>query len=85
MTRNDRMIRVLLSAIAALLAANLLVAINQSSGGRIAMAAGIPDQGAQLQVISDQVADLGKKVDKLDSFLEGGSLSVKIADKKSDK
>jgi hypothetical protein len=78
MTVNDRSLRVLLTAIVVLLGANLLVNMNNSSGPRSAYAAGIPDSGAQLQAVVDSISDLNKKVDKLDSFLESGSLVVTV-------
>lgn len=85
MKTNDRSIRVLLSIIACLLGANLLVNMNNSSGPRTAYAAGIPDQGAQLQAVVDSVNEVGKKVDKIDAFLESGALSVKVQASKTDK
>jgi hypothetical protein len=85
MTRNDRTIRVLLAAVALLLGANLLIQFNAASAPRPAMAAGIPDSGAQMQAVVDQLADLNKKVDKLDSFLESGKLQVTVKDAKADK
>ncbi len=89
MARNDRSIRALLTVIAVLLGANLLVNMNNSSGPRAAYAApgagGIPDTGAQFQAIVDSVNDVSKKVEKIDSFLESGNLSVKVQEKKSDK
>lgn len=84
MARNDRTIRVLLGVIALLLAGNLLVQLGQNSG-RTAWAAGIPDTGAQNQAMIDQLVELNKKVDKLDSYLESGNLSVKIQESKKDK
>lgn len=84
MPRNDPSRRFLLWAIAILLAANLLVQMNNSAGTR-AVAAGIPDSGAQFQAMADQLSDLNKKVDKLDNFLESGSLAVNVKDPKEDK
>jgi hypothetical protein len=81
MTRNDRTIRVLLVTIVALLAANLLVNMNNSSGPRMAYADGIPDTGAQLQAVVESVTEVGKKVDKLTTFLQSGDMSVKVQDK----
>ena len=77
MTRNDRTIHVLLAAIAFLLGANLLVNVHQD---RTAVAQGLPDSGAQLQQQVDQLILLNKKVDSLQSFLESGKLTVKIAE-----
>jgi hypothetical protein len=86
---SSRSVRFLLGAIAVLLAANLLVMINpmRSSTAQVARggAGGIPDSGAQLQAQIDQLTELNKKVDKLDSFLESGGLTVKIKDDKASK
>jgi hypothetical protein len=81
MNRNDRTVRFLLGLIAALLAVNLLVQMNQSAAPRMALGAGIPDSGAQMQAVVDQVTELNKKVDRLDSFLESGKLTVNVAEK----
>jgi hypothetical protein len=80
MSRTDRSLRVILSVIAVLLVANLLVSM-QVASPRVAVAAGIPDSGAQMQAMVDQLTELNKKVDKLQSFMESGKLTVKIADK----
>ncbi len=85
MNGNDRSVPFLLGAIAVLLAANLLVNMNQAGGSRVAMAAGIPDSGAQLEAVVEQISDLNKKVDKLDGFLESGALEVKVKDPKAEK
>ena len=77
MTRNDRTIHVLLAAIAFLLGANLLINVHQD---RSAVAAGLPDSGAQAQQQIDLLAELNKKVDRLETFLESGKLSVKVAE-----
>ncbi|HUO08610.1 MAG TPA: hypothetical protein VM008_09950 [Phycisphaerae bacterium] len=82
MTQNDRTMRVLLITIVALLAANLLVNMNNSSGPRSAYADGIPDTGAQLQAIVDSVKDVGKKVDTINATLESGDITVKIKEDK---
>lgn len=84
MTRSDRTVRVLLGAIAFLLAANLIVQINQA-GTRQAMAAGLPDSGAQLQAQIDLLTKINDKVDKMESYLESGNLSVKVSADKSEK
>jgi hypothetical protein len=85
MSRNDRSTRVLLGVISILLGANLLVQMNQSAGIRSAVAAGIPDSGAQLQAVVDQVTEVGKKMDKLQSFLESGKMTVVVPDPKASK
>ena len=79
MTRDSRSLRMLVGAVAVLLGANLLVSLSQST--RTAVAGGIPDSGAQMQAVIDQLSELNKKVDKLQSFMESGKLTVKMADK----
>ena len=78
MERNDRSVRVLLGIITLLLGLNLLVQLNSTSGQATAMAAGIPDSGAQLQSVADHLVELNKKVDKLQTYLESGALCVKV-------
>ena len=85
MVRDDRSVRVLLGVIAILLGLNLLVQVSGLTGPRMVMAQGIPDQGAQLKTIigntaetSKNVAEIGKKLDKLQSFIESGNLAVKV-------
>ena len=84
-TSNNRSVRVLLGAIVFLLGANLLVQMNQAGGTRTAIAAGIPDSGAQAQATIDQLSELNKRVDKLQSFLESGNLSVKLKEPRAEK
>jgi hypothetical protein len=83
MKLTDRSVKALLSTIAVLLAANLFLQLLPSP--RPALAAGVPDTGAQLQAVVDAVQDLNKKLDKTNSILESGTLTVKIKDAKSDK
>ena len=83
MNRTDRSAKVLLTIAITLLAANLLVQLQPLS--RVAMAGGIPDSGAQLQTLVDQVQSLTKTIEKIQSTLESGSLTVKVKDSKSDK
>ena len=71
--RSDRTIQVLLAAIAFLLGANLFVNLHQD---RPAQAAGIPDSGAQAQAQIDQLSELNKKMDRMETFLESGKLGV---------
>jgi hypothetical protein len=80
MIRHDRTVRVLLGAVAFLLAGNLFVQVHQD---RVAKAAGLPDSGAQLQAQIDQLTELNKKMDKLQSFLESGKLKVDTGETKS--
>jgi hypothetical protein len=69
--------RWMLGVVAALLAANLAVnAINSTT--RPAVAAGLPDSGAQLQQVVDEITKLNKNVEKLDAFLESGKMTVKV-------
>lgn len=82
--RNNSAVKFLLAVIAVLLAANLLVQMNRP-GARSAMAAGIPDQGSQLQQQIDQLTELNKKVDALSSFLQSGNMTVKVKNDKADK
>jgi hypothetical protein len=77
MLRSDRTSRILLAVIAFLLGANLLAQIHQD---RKAVAAGLPDQGAQLQAQIDQLTQLNAKVDKLTGFLESGKLKVAVTE-----
>ena len=77
MKRNDRTIHVLLAAIAFLLGANLLINVHQD---RTTRAAGFDPQVQQAQLQVDQLTDLNKKIDKLQSFLESGKLTVKVAE-----
>lgn len=76
MFRQDRTVRILLAAIAALLAANLMAQVHQDRTARAA--GGIPDQGAQLQAQIDQLNSLNAKLDKLQGFLESGKLKVEV-------
>ena len=80
MNSNSRTVRFLLGAIAVLLGVNLLVQVNHP--GRTAQAAGLPDTGAQLQAVVDQLTELNKRVDKMQSYLESGKMTVEV---KSDK
>ena len=74
---NDRTTQLLLAAVAFLLGANLLVNVHQD---RTARAAGFDPQVQQAQLQVDQLSDLNKKIDKLESFLESGKLTVKVAE-----
>ena len=80
MLRDDRSVRVLLGVIAILLGLNLLVQVSGLTGPRVAVAAGIPDSGAQLQAIITNTAEIGKKLDKLQTYLEGGGLAIKVTE-----
>jgi hypothetical protein len=74
---SEKSTRWMLGVVAALLAANLLAgAINATS--RPATAAGLPDSGAQLQQVVDEITKLNKNVEKLDAFLESGKMTVKV-------
>ncbi len=77
MIRHDRTNRILLAVIAFLLGANLLMNVHQD---RTAVAAGLPDQGAQLQAQVDQLTQLNAKIEKLQGFLESGKLKVAVTE-----
>jgi hypothetical protein len=78
MLRNCRTIHVMLAVVAVLLGANLLVSVHQD---RTARAAEVFDPNSRLaQAQIDQLAELNKKVDRLQSFLESGKLTVKVAE-----
>jgi hypothetical protein len=79
----DRSVKVLLSIIAVLLMGNLLVQLLPAP--RPALAAGIPDTGAQFQAMVDQLTELNKKLDKTNEILESGKLTVLVKDNKSEK
>jgi hypothetical protein len=81
MLRQERTTRILLTAIAFLLGANLFVSVHRDQA---VQAAGIPDSGAQMQAQIDQLTQLNAKMDKLQSFLESGKLKV-LTDAKAEK
>ena len=81
---SDRSVRVLLGVIAGLLAANLLWSM-QSLSPRQAYAAGIPDSGAQLQSIIEELQGLNKKTDKIESLMESGKMQVVVETKDKEK
>ena len=85
MIRSDRTVRVLLGTLTFLLAGNLIVLLNRPGTHPVMAAQGIPDSGAQLQSQIDQLKDLNSKVEKLQSFLESGNLTVKVKDTKTEK
>jgi len=66
----------MLSLVALLLAANLIVQAGVF-GTRPAQAAGIPDSGAQLQAVVDELKDVNKRLDTMQHYLESGNLAVK--------
>jgi hypothetical protein len=77
MLRKNRTIEVLLGCVAFLLGANVFILMHQD---RTAKAAVFDPAGQQSQAAVDQLSDLNKKVDKLQSFLESGKLSVKVTE-----
>ena len=79
---SQKSTRVMLALVAGLLAANLLLNTG-AAAPRPAVAAGLPDSGAQLERLIDEVTKLNKTVDTLQSFLESGKLTVKV--EKTDK
>ena len=74
---TEKSTRVMLGIVAGLLAANLVVSVTGGTS-RPAVAAGLPDSGAQLQQVVDSLDKLNKSVEKLDSYLESGKLTVKL-------
>lgn len=71
----ERSTRVIMCVAAGLLGANLIVQTCRIGEAR---AAGIPDSGAQMQAVVDEVKELNKKVDGLTTFLQSGGLTVKV-------
>ena len=82
MASPDRSIRMLLAVIAVLLTANLLVQMNATPRLQAASApaGGIPDSGAQFQAMVDGIKELNSKVDRVQTFMESGKLSVKVTE-----
>jgi predicted translin family RNA/ssDNA-binding protein len=77
MSRNNRTIHVLLGCVAFLLGANLFVSLHQD---RTARAAVFDPASQYSQQIVDQLTELNKKVDKLQSFMESGKMTVKVSE-----
>jgi hypothetical protein len=77
MLRNSRTIHVLLAVVAFLLGANLFVSLHQD---RTARAAVFDPNGQLAQDQVNQLIELNKKVDRLQSFLESGKLAVKVTE-----
>jgi hypothetical protein len=75
MLRKNRTVQVLLGCVAFLLGANLIIMAHQD---RTARGAVFDPAGQQSQSMVDQLTELNKKVDKLQSYLESGKLSVKV-------
>jgi hypothetical protein len=86
---RQQSLKVLLTIIALLLAANLVVqglgngAVTRASTP-VTAANGIPDSGAQLQAVADEVRGVNKRLDTMEAFLESGSLTVKAKVEKTD-
>jgi hypothetical protein len=78
MLRNNRTVPVLLAVVAFLLGANLLVSLHQDRTARAAQVFDPMGQVAQAQV--DELKELNKKIDRIQSFLESGKLTVKVAE-----
>lgn len=74
---TDKGTRVLLGVVAGLLALNVVASVGGGSQ-RTAVAAGLPDSGAQLERLIDEVAKLNKTVEKLQGYLESGKMTVKV-------
>ena len=83
--KSDWSTKVLLLAVVGLLAANLVIMSGLTSP-RTAMADGIPDTGAQMQTIIDQIKGTNTRLDAMQKFLESGNMKVVTkAQDKSDK
>jgi hypothetical protein len=87
---RQQSIKALLVVTAVLLAANL--AVHWLSDTRVSQAKepvsavnGIPDSGAQIQAVVDEVRGTNKRLDALQSYLESGALTVKAKIEKDDK
>ncbi len=80
MSRTDTTTKLLLSVIALLLAAHLLVLANPLTP-RVAW--GLADSGAQFDNMINELQGVNKRLDKLQAYLESGNLGVKV--KSSDK
>jgi hypothetical protein len=87
--KNDRSIRGLLAVIALLLGANVLAQLTTAAPANKANAAipggGIPDSGAQFKAMIDQLTEMNKKIDKMQTYIESGALTVKIKEAKPEK
>ena len=81
-TKSDWTLKTLLLVGIGLLAANLFVMTGLSTP-RPAQAAGIPDSGAQMQAIVDEIKATNTRLDAIQKFLESGNLTVNT--KPSDK
>ena len=80
--KQDWTLKVLLLVVVALLATNLVV-MSGLAAPRQAQAAGIPDSGAVMQAIVDEIKSTNARLDTLQKFLASGSLTVNT--KPSDK
>jgi len=74
-------LRLLLSIVALLLGANLFMQMHGSTTARAvtptSAVTGIPDSGAQFQAMVDELRGVNRRLDTLETFLEGGNLKVK--------
>lgn len=84
--KNDWTTKVLLLAAVGLLSTNLVLMSGVTSS-RVAVAAGIPDSGAQLDSILTELKSTNQHFEALQKYLESGALTVKTskADNKDDK
>lgn len=78
----DWTLKALLVMVVALLATNLIV-MSGLSTPRAALAAGIPDSGAQLQAVVDEIKATNTRLEAIQKFLESGNMTVNT--KPSDK
>lgn len=73
---TEKATRWLGGTIACLLAANLLVSLQAHE--RRAVAAPLPDSGAQLERVVEELVKLNKSSAKIEALLESGKLVVKV-------
>jgi hypothetical protein len=85
---RQQSVKVLLMIIAVLLAANLVVQLVGNNTTRasnpVTAANGIPDSGAQIEAVVDEVRGVNKRLDTMEAYLESGSLTVKAKVEKTD-
>lgn len=75
-SKPDRAVKCLLAVVSVLLIANLWM----MSGGtpRVARAAGIPDSGAQMQSMIEELKGVNTRLDALQKLIDSGNVTVKV-------
>lgn len=79
MKLGENSTKVMLGAVALLLVLNL---VGPTSAQNRQPPQGIPDSGAQMQAIIEELRDLNKKVDAMTKTLESGNVKVQVVEKK---